>query len=424
MNNDIAIKVQGLTKIYHLYDNPQDRLKEALNPFKKSYHHDYYAMDDVSFEIKKGETVGIVGRNGAGKSTLLKMITGVLTPTSGHVETHGTISSLLELGAGFNPEMTGLENIFLNGTLMGFTQEQMKSKVEAILEFADIGEFIYQPVKMYSSGMFARLAFSVSINVEPDILIVDEALSVGDMAFQMKCFKKFQDFQAQGRTILFVTHALDTVIRYCSKGIVIDAGHNVFEGNSKEAVDTFKKVLSGDFYKKEKPDQEVKVLHTRDETTLLKESFDTHKELDMYGNGKATIIDYGILDIQENPSAIIDYDSEFQIVMKVKFKEMVNEPIFAFTLKDSKGLEITGTNSSMKYISTDTYEKDQVITVTFTQKANLQLGSYALSLGCVAVTETGVEVFSRIYDALLFEVIGSAQMVGFFDLKSEIKIEI
>jgi len=424
MNNDIAIKVQGLTKIYHLYDNPQDRLKEALNPFKKSYHHDYYAMDDVSFEIKKGETVGIVGRNGAGKSTLLKMITGVLTPTSGHVETHGTISSLLELGAGFNPEMTGLENIFLNGTLMGFTREQMKSKVEAILEFADIGEFIYQPVKMYSSGMFARLAFSVSINVEPDILIVDEALSVGDMAFQMKCFKKFQDFQAQGRTILFVTHALDTVIRYCSKGIVIDAGHNVFEGSSKEAVDTFKKVLSGDFYKKEKPDQEVKVLHTRDETTLLKESFDTHKELDMYGNGKATIIDYGILDIQENPSAIIDYDSEFQIVMKVKFKEMVNEPIFAFTLKDSKGLEITGTNSSMKYISTDSYEKDQVITVTFTQKANLQLGSYALSLGCVAVTETGVEVFSRIYDAILFEVIGSAQMVGFFDLKSEIKIEI
>ena len=424
MNNDIAIKVQGLTKIYHLYDNPQDRLKEALNPFKKSYHHDYYAMDDVSFEIKKGETVGIVGRNGAGKSTLLKMITGVLTPTSGHVETHGTISSLLELGAGFNPEMTGLENIFLNGTLMGFTREQMKSKVEAILEFADIGEFIYQPVKMYSSGMFARLAFSVSINVEPDILIVDEALSVGDMAFQMKCFKKFQDFQAQGRTILFVTHALDTVIRYCSKGIVIDAGHNVFEGSSKEAVDTFKKVLSGDFYKKEKPDQEVKVLHTRDETTLLKESFDTHKELDMYGNGKATIIDYGILDIQENPSAIIDYDSEFQIVMKIKFKEMVNEPIFAFTLKDSKGLEITGTNSSMKYISTDTYEKDQVITVTFTQKANLQLGSYALSLGCVAVTETGVVVFSRIYDALLFEVIGSAQMVGFFDLKSEIKIEI
>ena len=177
MDNNMAIKVQGLTKIYHLYDKPQDRLKEALNPFGKSYHHDFYAMNDVSFEIKKGETVGIIGKNGAGKSTLLKMITGVLTPTSGSIETVGKISSLLELGAGFNPDMTGLENIYLNGTLMGFTKEEMETKVDAILEFADIGEFIYQPVKMYSSGMFARLAFSVSIAVEPEILIVDEALA-------------------------------------------------------------------------------------------------------------------------------------------------------------------------------------------------------------------------------------------------------
>ena len=422
MNDDIAIKVQGLTKIYHLYDKPQDRLIEALNPFRKSYHHDYYAMDNVNFEIKKGETVGIIGRNGAGKSTLLKMITGVLTPTSGHIETHGTIASLLELGAGFNPEMTGLENIFLNGTLMGFTREEMEPKVDAILEFADIGEFIYQPVKMYSSGMFARLAFSVSINVEPDILIVDEALSVGDMAFQMKCFKKFQDFQEQGRTILFVTHALDTVIRYCSRGIVIDAGHKVFEGTSKASVDTFKKVLSGDFYQKEK-DTQAKTALIVDETKLLKESYEKHQEIDMYGNGKATIIDYGILDEKGNPSAIIDYNSEFTIVMKVKVSENISEPIFAFTLKDSRGLEITGTNTNMKYITTNTYEKDQILTVTFTQKANLQLGSYALSLGCVNLDETGIEVYNRIYDALLFNIIGSTQMVGFFDLQSEIAIK-
>ena len=423
MKNNIAIKVEGLTKIYHLYDKPQDRLKEALNPFKKSYHHDYYAMDNVSFEIKKGETVGIIGKNGAGKSTLLKMITGVLTPTSGHIETHGTIASLLELGAGFNPEMTGLENIFLNGTLMGFTREEMEPKVAAILEFADIGEFIYQPVKMYSSGMFARLAFSVSINVEPDILIVDEALSVGDMAFQMKCFKKFQEFQEQGRTILFVTHALDTVIRYCSRGIVIDAGQKVFEGTSKAAVDAFKKVLSGNFYEKEKPAKE-EMSHTIDKTQLLKESFKKHQELDMYGNGKATIIDYGIIDEKGNPSAFIDYNSEFKIVIKVKFSEAMSEPLFAFNIKDTKGLEITGTNTNMKYITTGTYEKDQIVTVTFAQKANLQLGSYALSLGCVNLDETGIEVYSRIYDALLFDVIGSTQMVGFFDLESKVSLDI
>ena len=421
MDNTV-IKVENLTKVYHLYDNPQDRLKEALNPFKKSYHHDFFAMDDVSFEIRKGETVGIIGKNGAGKSTLLKMITGVLTPTSGSLKTQGTIASLLELGAGFNPDMTGLENIFLNGTLMGFTREEMEPKVDAILEFADIGEFIHQPVKMYSSGMFARLAFSVSINVEPDILIVDEALSVGDMAFQMKCFKKFQDFQEQGRTILFVTHGLDTVIRYCNRGIVIDGGKMVFDDSPKLAVDAFKKVLSGDFYEKENREE---VIHTNvaDEEVLLKEFFDRHVELDTYGNGKASIIDYGIVDDKDKPSSIIDYNNTFKIVMKVKFFERVEDPIFAFTLKDAKGLEITGTNSMMKHVVTGVYEVGQTVTVSFLQKANLQLGNYALSLGCVAINENGVEVFNRIYDAILFEVIGSTQMVGFFDLESDISVE-
>jgi teichoic acid transport system ATP-binding protein len=419
MDNNIAIKVQNLTKIYHLYDKPQDRLKEALNPFKKSYHHDFYAMNDVSFTIKKGETVGIIGKNGAGKSTLLKMITGVLTPTSGSIEVTGKIASLLELGAGFNPEMTGLDNIYLNGTLMGFSKEEMETKIDAILEFADIGEFIHQPVKMYSSGMFARLAFSVSINVEPNILIVDEALSVGDMAFQMKCFKKFQDLQEDGVTILFVTHALDTVIRYCSRGIVIDEGKMIFDDIPKLSVDTFKKVLSGDFYEKEKKEKILQM----DEVKLLKESFDTHTELDVYGNGKATIIDYGILDKNGAPSSILDFNSEFKIVMKVQFSETIIEPIFAFTLKDSKGLEITGTNTSMKYITTSTYEDRQVVTVTFKQKANLQLGKYALSMGCVNLNENGVEVYSRIYDAILFDVIGSQQMVGFFDLESIIQIK-
>jgi len=420
--NDTAIKVKNLTKVYHLYDNPQDRLKEALNPFKKSYHRDFFAMDDVSFEIKKGETVGIIGKNGAGKSTLLKMITGVLTPTHGSIETTGTIASLLELGAGFNPDMTGLENIYLNGTLMGFSNEEMATRVDAILEFADIGEFIHQPVKMYSSGMFARLAFSVSIAVEPDILIVDEALSVGDMAFQMKCFKKFQDFQEQGRTILFVTHGLDTVIRYCNRGIVIDDGKMVFDDSPKMAVDAFKKILSGHFYDMENSAEEVST-DLPDEAVLLKEFFDRHVELDTYGNGKATIIDYGIVDQAHKPSAILDYNSEFKIVMKVKFFEDTEDPIFAFTLKDSKGLEITGTNSMMKHIVTGTYEKGQAVTITFSQKANLQLGKYALSLGCVTINETGIEVFSRIYDAILFEVIGSAQMVGFFDLQSEISVD-
>ena len=424
MNNTTAIKVSNLTKVYHLYDKPQDRLKEALNPFKKSYHHDFYAMDNVSFEIKKGETVGILGKNGAGKSTLLKMITGVLTPTEGSVETHGTIASLLELGAGFNPEMTGMENIFLNGTLMGFTREEMEAKVDDILDFADIGEFIYQPVKMYSSGMFARLAFSVSINADPDILIIDEALSVGDMAFQMKCYKKFQDFQEAGKTILFVTHGLDTVIRYCTTGIVIDHGKLVFEDSAKQSVDAFKKVLSGDFYKEDSSSKVTEnIVETIELTKPLKEYFDQHRELDSYGNYKAKIIDYGILDKHSNPATIIDYNSSFQIVMKVKFAHTLDDTIFAFTLKDAKGLEITGTNTMMKDIQTETCIQNQTMIVTFTQKANLQLGKYALSLGCVTLNETGIEVYHRLYDCILFEVIGEAQMVGFYDLQSDIAIK-
>jgi teichoic acid transport system ATP-binding protein len=416
-----VIEVKNLTKVYHLYEKPQDRLKEALHPLKKQYHHDFYAMHDVSLTIYKGETVGIIGKNGAGKSTLLKMITGVLTPTFGTIKTSGTIASLLELGAGFNPEMNGLENIYLNGTLMGFTKEQIDTKVDAILAFADIGEFIHQPVKMYSSGMFSRLAFSISVNVEPDILIVDEALSVGDMAFQMKCFNKFKEFQANGGTILFVTHGLDTVIRYCNRGVVIDQGKIVFDSTPKLAVDAFKKVLSGDFYTEVLKDDGQPNTPTPS-TKRLKDAFDSHAEVDSYGNNKAEIIDYGILDNRQKPSAILHYNSTFCIVMKVKVHTLIKNPIFAFTLKDAKGLEITGTNTLMKHRQTGTFQSDEEVTITFTQNANLQIGKYALSLGCVGINDEGVEVYSRIYDAILFEIIGSEQMVGFYDLQSEIEI--
>ncbi len=219
-----AIKVSHLTKVYKLYEKPIDRLKESLHPLKKQYHKDFYALNDVSFEIKKGETVGIIGKNGAGKSTLLKIITGVLTPTSGHVHVNGRIASLLELGAGFNPEYTGIENIYLQGTLMGYAHSEMEAKIDEILAFADIGDFVHQPVKMYSSGMFARLAFSVAINVEPDILIVDEVLSVGDARFQTKSIKKMESIKKNGTTILFVSHAIEQVKRFCQKAIWINDG--------------------------------------------------------------------------------------------------------------------------------------------------------------------------------------------------------
>lgn len=224
MPNSTAIKVNHLTKTYKLYDKPIDRLKEALHPLKKQYHKEFYALNDVSFEIKWGETVGIIGKNGAGKSTLLKIITGVLTPSMGSVHVNGRIASLLELGTGFNPEYTGIENIYFQGSLMGYTREEMEGKVNDIVQFADIGDFVHQPVKMYSSGMFARLAFAVAINVDPDILIVDEALSVGDMAFQEKCILKMKSLVNHQRVILFVSHSLASVRNFCNRAIWIKDG--------------------------------------------------------------------------------------------------------------------------------------------------------------------------------------------------------
>ena len=235
MNDSVVIDVNNVSKSYRLYERPIDRLKETIDLRNKIYHKAFFALKDVSFTVNRGETIGILGRNGAGKSTLLKIITGVLTPSSGSVKVNGKIASLLELGAGFNPEFTGLENIYLNGTVMGYTKEEIDKRLPAILEFADIGDFVYQPVKTYSSGMYVRLAFSVAINVEPDILIVDEALAVGDARFQLKCFKRLEDLKASNTTIIFVSHAIEQIRTFCSRGLVLDNGRVIFAGDPKEA---------------------------------------------------------------------------------------------------------------------------------------------------------------------------------------------
>lgn len=238
-NPEIAISVQNLTKIYKLYDSPVDRLKEALHPLRRKYHHDFHALNDVSFEVKKGETVGILGKNGSGKSTLLKLIAGVLTPTSGSVTVNGRVSALLELGTGFNPELTGIENVYFNGTLMGYTREEMDEKLDSILSFADIGEYVFQPVKMYSSGMFARLAFALSVQIDPEILIVDEALSVGDMQFQEKAVGKMKALIGRGSVVIFVTHSLPMVRNFCTRGMWINNGNIAVDDASAIVCETY-----------------------------------------------------------------------------------------------------------------------------------------------------------------------------------------
>ncbi len=239
MKTDPIIEMNHVTKIYQLYNHPMDRLKEGLSITHKSYHRDHTVLEDFNLVINRGESVGFIGRNGAGKSTLLKLITGVLSANSGTIETRGKVAALLELGAGFNMEYTGRQNIYLNGKMMGYSRAQMQQRVDPIIEFADIGAFIDQPVKTYSSGMFARLAFAVSINVSPDLLIVDEVLSVGDTRFQMKCIDKMKELKESGTTILFVSHTLEQIKRFCTRAVWMKDGHIEMDGDASEVIDLY-----------------------------------------------------------------------------------------------------------------------------------------------------------------------------------------
>lgn len=240
---ETIIEIKHLSKVYNLYDKPVDRLKEVFSIRHKSFHKEHRALNDISLQIQKGDSVGIVGKNGSGKSTLLKIITGIITPTGGEVTIRGKISALLELGAGFNPEYTGLENIYLNGIVMGYSRAQIEKKVEDIIGFAEIGDYIYQPVKTYSSGMFARLAFAVSINVEPEILIVDEILAVGDTRFQVKCIEKMKELKSKGTTILFVSHATEQIKRFCNKAVWLQDGEIRQVGEASEIVDVYENYM-------------------------------------------------------------------------------------------------------------------------------------------------------------------------------------
>ena len=246
MAAEYAIEIKDVTKIYRLYEKPIDRLKESLNIGHKEYHKDFYALSNISFSVEKGQTIGIIGTNGSGKSTILKIITGVLTPTSGQVKVDGTISALLELGAGFNMDYTGIENIYMNGTMMGFSRKEMEAKLQDILEFADIGDFVYQPVKTYSSGMFVRLAFALAINVEPEILILDEVLSVGDAKFRKKSEKKILSMMDKGVTVLFVSHSLEQVKRICTKAMILENGSIRSIGDIDTVSAEYEEMISGD----------------------------------------------------------------------------------------------------------------------------------------------------------------------------------
>lgn len=314
MDNDIVIKVKNLTKIYKLYDQHTDRFKEALHPFGKKFHKDFYALNDVSFEIRKGETFGIVGRNGSGKSTLLKIITGVLAPTSGEVFVKGKVASLLELGAGFNPEYTGLENIYFLGAITGFSRQEMEEKIEDVLSFADIGEFIYQPVKSYSSGMMVRLAFAVNVMMKPDILIIDEALSVGDALFQKKCFQYLEELISAGTTFLFVSHDQESIRTLTDRAMLLCNGAMKCIGTSSDAIFEYRKLL----HEEEKIAIEKHMKQQMNKPIIKDKNLNNKKRADQlsFGDLDAEILDVKVYDANMEEKSVF-YPLE-KIIIKVK----------------------------------------------------------------------------------------------------------
>lgn len=452
-NVEYAIRVQDVAKVYRLYDKPIDRLKESLSLSHRNYHRDFFALNGISFKVKKGETVGIIGTNGSGKSTILKIITGVLTPTSGEVRVDGVISALLELGAGFNMDYTGIENIYMNGTMMGFSRRDMEEKLKDILDFADIGDFVYQPVKTYSSGMFVRLAFALAINVEPEILIVDEALSVGDVFFQSKCYRRMEEIRKNGTTILMVTHDMGSVIKYCDRVVLLNKGNFVAEGAPGKMVDLYKKILANqmddleaelgemnDFsggmdsegWGKDLREREKAMkskMASGDENTrargaslgLMKDHLTINPNRTEYGDGRAEIYDLGMFDERGNLTNLLLKGEYFIIREKIRFRAELQAPIFTYTIKDKKGAELSGTNTMFEGTEIHSVKAGDEYEVNFRQKMTLQGGEYLLSMSCTGFEQGEHTVYHRLYDVANITVISNKNTVGVYDMESQVE---
>ena len=394
--NENAIEVRGVSKFYNLYERPQDRVKELFSLTKKKYHTLYKALDRISFTVKKGETLGIIGRNGAGKSTLLKLITGVITPSEGSIETHGEISALLELGTGFNPEYTGYENIFLNGSMRGFSDEEMQEKVKEIVDFADIGEYMGQPVKTYSSGMFARLAFAVMISFKPEILIVDEALSVGDIFFQQKC-NTFMKEEMKGVTKLLVTHDMNSIANMADRVILIDRGKIIREGKPLEVIEDYLKLLHTSVFQSEEAaakdeDARLNVATEAEAEALALEAAAREKEKaeigwvdapkESIGGAQDILIDRCRMLINGEAVDVVKPGDAVRIELLLHSKKDADNIIIGYTFKDKYGNSIFAQSTLGENIMIEGVKQGEV------RKASLSFhwpevkeGDYFLTLG-------------------------------------------
>lgn len=416
MSNDTVIDVRNLSKKYRRYSSVGEAVKEVLHPLRRKYHQEFWALKDVSFSVKKGESVGIIGRNGSGKSTLLQILCGIMQPTKGDVAVLGRVAALLELGAGFHPQFTGRENVHLNCSLMGFSRQETEKRFSSIVEFADIGDFIDQPVRTYSSGMYVRLAFSTAISVEPDILIVDEALGVGDIGFQQKCLRKFEEFQDKGITVLFVTHDMPTIKKNCQKALLLDRGELIDSGSPTEVIDVYNALIFEKIAAEAGKSNEIsgKELVARKNTGGSQQ----------YGTKEAVITEVLLLNGRGERITAVGTLEQSEIKIRAFFNEDITDVLVGINIRNRHGIEVYMVNTEWKGMPIPRVNKNNILEVSFSQKMSIAPGSYSLTVSLSQNTSFGVKRLDWISDILAFDVVGLEKMAGVSNLDSKINVEI
>ncbi len=427
MSTDTIISVDGVCKkfcrslkrtmLYGVRDVARDvfglsQISCGLRP------DEFWALDNVTFEVKRGECLGVIGPNGAGKSTLLKLLNGITLPDKGMIKVAGRVGALLELGAGFHPMLTGRENIYLNAAILGLTKDEITEKINAIVDFAGLQEFIDSPVKHYSSGMYVRLGFAIAAHADPDVFLIDEALAVGDILFQSKCYAKLREFRNQGVTIIFVTHGLDLVTKYCNRVLLLHKGRVITDGGTKAATDRFNKLIVLENGKPNMHNDDV--VATVDSAPGIQQIewkglFNVNPTEDRYGTMKAEIVEAGIFALDHRPVQTLPRGEECRIKIKVRHNKSMPGAIVSFVIKESTGMTLCGTNTQFQHVEMGWMEEGTVILVEFVQRMRLNPGEYLLSFGCEALRDDGYITYDRRLDYITFTVVGAEQRHGLFD---------
>lgn len=444
---ELAIRVEGVSKCYAVFRKPSDRLRQMFaaalkrlaSSFEGQYFDPFWALRDVSFTVAKGECVAIVGRNGSGKSTLLQLITGTVEPTAGNIQVGGRVAALLELGSGFNPEFTGIENVYLNASLLGMSREEVDERLEDILAFADIGEFAARPVKTYSSGMAVRLAFAVQAQIDPDVLIVDEALAVGDARFQAKCFARLKELRDRGTTILLVTHSTEQVVAHCDRAILLDAGHKLADGEPRAVVNQYLDLLYGRVVMPAAKESQRYEEHAVVLPSILAEldpDFSVRQEAwfeqrpvynpyeHRWGDRRAEIMDVAMVVDGRLFPGVIRSGERIDVYVRYRVRNEVGVPIFGMTLKTKEGLSVYGTNSEFARLGAALAgQAGRSGVVCFSFIINCAPGDYFISLGIASRSSDGEVVpHDRRYDSVHFYLEHTGDFLGITDLHATIEV--